>query len=148
MLVSLAGVLGLAPAYDMFRRRRRPPVASLCIALLALSLVQCTYIKREQAQTVIKPGGNEVTIRNVVGVTLKDGREIRFDEKTTAVVRRDTLQAEVGKQPLAIPVSEVEQVWVQMVSNNRTSFLVLGLLLAALVAFAAIGASQIQYELP
>jgi hypothetical protein len=35
-----------------------------------------------------------------------------------------------------------------MVSNNRTSFLVLGLLLAALVAFAAIGASQIQYELP
>jgi hypothetical protein len=127
----------------MFRRRRRP-VAPLCIALLALSLVQCTYIKREQAQAAIKPGGNEVTFKNVVGLTLKDGREIRFDEKTTAVVRGDTLQSELGKQPLAIPVSEVEQVWVQLVSNNRTSFLVLGLLLAALTAFAAIAASQIS----
>jgi hypothetical protein len=127
--------------------RARRPVASFCIALLALSVLQCTTIKRESAQTVIQPavGGGEATLNDVVGVTLKDGRGLRFDEKSRVFVRADTVQAQIGNQPLAIPVSDVQQVWVQKVDNTRTSFVVTGILLAALLAFAAIGASQISY---
>lgn len=125
--------------------RVRRLAGSLCLALLALSLVQCTTIKREPAQTVIQPGAGDVTLKDVVGVTLKDGRGLRFDEKSRVVVRADTVQAQVGNQPLAIPVSDVQQVWVQSVDNTKTSFVVTGILLAALLAFAAIGASQISY---
>lgn len=87
-------------------------------------------------------------MKNVVGVTLKDGRDIRFDQKTRASVRGDTLQAQVGGQPLATPVSDLQRVWVQSVDGNRTTLLVIGLAAVLLVAFAAFAASQIQYELP
>lgn len=128
--------------------RARRPIASLCIALLALNVVACTHIKRQEAQTVIQPGGGDVTKKNIVGVTLRDGRGIRFDEKSRAILRGDTLQAQVGQQPLAIPVSDLQQVWVQSVDNTRTSFLVLGILVAAFVAFGAFAASQMEYALP
>jgi hypothetical protein len=125
--------------------RARRPVGSICIALLTLNLVQCTEIKREGVQPVIQPDRGDAAMKNVVGVTLKDGRDIRFDEKTRAILRGDTLQDQVSAQPLAIPVSDLQLLWVRTVNNTRTSFLVTGLLVVALVAFAAIGASQIDY---
>ena len=54
----------------------RRPVASICAALMALSLVQCTAISRRDAQEVIPPAGGEVRLKNVAGVTLTDGRDI------------------------------------------------------------------------
>ena len=126
----------------------RRSIGSLCIALLALNGVECTYIHREDARTVIQPGGVSVAMEKIVGVTLKDGRDIRFDKNSRPVVRGDSLQAEVGKQPLAIPVSDLQRVWVQSVDNTRTSFLVTGILVGVLVALAALAASQIQYAVP
>lgn len=126
----------------------RRPVASICVALMALSLVRCTYIKREEAQAVIQPGSGEVTMKKAVGVTLTDGRDIRFDAGTRAFVRGDTLHAQVGKEPLAVRVSDVQRVWVQSVDKTRTTLLVIGLAAVALVGFAAFAASQIQYDLP
>ena len=115
----------------------RRPTASLCIALLALNMVACTHIKRQEAQTVIQPGGGDVTMENVVGVTLKDGRDIRFDQKSRAFVRGDTLQAQVGKQPLAIPGSDLQRVWVQSTSKTKTTLLVIGITVVVLVVAAA-----------
>jgi len=63
-------------------------------------------------------------MEKIVGVTLKGGREIRFDSNSRPVVRGDTLQAEVGHQPLAIPVSDLQQVWVQSISKTKTTILV------------------------
>lgn len=117
--------------------RARRPVASLCIALLALNVVACTHIKRQEAQTVIQPGGGSVTIEKIVGVTLKDGRDIRFDKNSRPVVRGDSLQAEVGKQPLAIPVSDLQRVWVQSTSKTKTTLLVIGITVVVLVVAAA-----------
>lgn len=126
----------------------RRPVASICAALMALSLVQCTTISRRDAQEVIPPGGGEVTLKNVVGVTLTGGRDIGFESGTRAFVRGDTLHAQASKDTLAVPVSDVQRVWVKSVNGDRTTLLVIGLLAVALVGFAAFAASQIQYELP
>jgi hypothetical protein len=117
--------------------RVRRPIASLCIALLALNVVDCVHIKQHDAQTVIQPGGGIVTIDRVVGVTLKDGREIRFDKGSRPVVRGDSLQAEVGKQPMAIPVSDLQRVWVQSTDKTKTTMLAIGLTVVALVVAAA-----------
>jgi hypothetical protein len=117
--------------------RARRPIASLCIALLALNVVGCVHIKQHDAQTVIQPGGGTVTIDKVVGVTLKDGREIRFDKGSRPVVRGDSLQAEVGKQAMAIPVSDLQRVWVQSTDKTKTTILAIGVALVVLAVAAA-----------
>jgi hypothetical protein len=122
--------------------RARRPIASLCIALLALNVVGCAHIQREEPQTVIQPGGGNVTMDKIVGVTLKDGRDIRFDKNSRPVVRGDSLQAEVGKQPLAIPVSDLQQVWVQSTSRTGTILLVIGITVIVLVVAAAASLSS------
>jgi hypothetical protein len=123
--------------------RARRPIASLCIALLALNVVECTHIKLEEAQTVIQPSGGSVKMEKIVGVTLKDGRDIRFDKNSRPVVRGDSLQAEVGKQPLAIPVSDLQRVWVQSVDKTRTTLLVIGVTVVVLAVFAAVVTASI-----
>ena len=122
--------------------RARRPIASLCIALLALNVVECTYIKLEEAQTVIQPSGGSVKMEKIVGVPLKDGRDIRFDKNSRPVVRGDSLQAEVGKQPLAIPVSDLQRVWVQSINKTRTTILVIGVTVVVLAVAAASAVGQ------
>ena len=123
----------------MYGRARRP-FASLCIALLAMNVLGCTYIKREDALAVIRPGGVSATTAKIIGVTLKDGRDIRFDSNSRPAIRGDSLRAEVNKQPLAIPVSDLQRVWMPSISRTRTTFLVLGLTVLVL-AFAAASAA-------
>jgi hypothetical protein len=129
------------PGVHMLARARRP-FASLCIALLALNVLDCTYIKLEEAQTVIQPGGGTVTSQKIVGVTLKDGRDIRFDKNSRPVTRGDSLHAEVGKQPLAIPVSDLLWVQVESISKTKTTILVIGLTLVVLAVAAASAAGN------
>jgi hypothetical protein len=118
--------------------RARRTTASLCIALLALNTVACAHIEREDAQTVIQPSGVSVPMEKIVGVTLKGGREIRFDNNSRPVVRGDTLQAEVARQPLPIPVSDLQQVWIQSISKTRTTILVvLGVLVIGIISSLA-----------
>ena len=125
--------------------RARRPIAYFCLALLA---VRCTHIKQEEAQTVLQSGQSDATMKKVVGVTLKDGRDIRFDAKTQAVMRGDSIQAQVGAQPLAIPVSDLQRLWVESVDNTKTSWLVLTILVAAFFAIGALAASQMSYAIP
>jgi hypothetical protein len=117
--------------------RARRPISSLCIALLALNMVECSSIRREEPQTVIQPSGGSVKMEKIVGVTLKDGRDIRFDKNSRPVVRGDSLQAEVGKQPLAIPVSDLQRVWVQSINRTGTTLLVIGITVVVFVVAAA-----------
>jgi hypothetical protein len=124
--------------------RARRPTAALCIALLALNPVACTHIRQVEAQGIIQPSGVSVSTEKIVGVTLKDGRDIRFDKNSRPVVRGDSLQAEVGKQSLAIPVSDVQRAWVQSIDKTRTTFLVIGVTVVVLaIAAAAVAASAI-----
>ena len=124
------------------------PAASLCIVLLALNSAGCHQINRREAQTVLQSSTSADTLKKVVGVTLKDGRDIRFDAKTRAFVRGDTLQAQVDKQPVGIPVSDLQRLWVDSVNPTKTSWLVLGILVAAFFAICALAASQMEYAIP
>lgn len=81
-------------------------------------------------------------MEKIVGVTLKDGRDIRFDEKSRAFVRGDTLQAQVGKQPLAIPVSDLQRVWVQSISKTRTTLAVIGITVGVLAVVGIVAPSS------
>jgi hypothetical protein len=121
----------------------RRPTASLCIALLALNTVACTHITQVEAPGIVQPSGGSVPAKKLVGVTLKDGREIRFDKNSRPVVRGDSLQAQVGKRPLAIPVSDVQRAWVQSVDKTTTTFLVIGVAVVLLAIAAAAAASAI-----
>jgi hypothetical protein len=129
------------PGVDMLVHARRP-TAFLCIALLAQNLVACHHITHEEPQTLIRPGGEGVPMEKVVGVTLKDGRDIRFDKNSRPVVRGDSLRAEFGNQPVTIPVSDVKQILVRSISTPRTTFLVVGLTAATLYVLMAIAVSQ------
>lgn len=122
--------------------RARRPVSSLCIALLALNVVACAHVKREDAQTVLQPGGGNVRRDKIVGVTLKDGREIPVDERSHPVVRAGSLQIVVAKQPLTIPVSDLREVWVRSIDRTRTTMLVAGLTFGVLAYLAAFTLSE------
>ena len=124
------------------------PNASLCIVLLALNSAGCHQINQREAQTVFQSSASADTLKKVVGVTLRDGRDIRFDAKSRAFLRGDTLQAQVEKQPVGIPVSDVQRLWVDSVNSTKTSWLVLTLLVAAFFAIGALAASQMSYALP
>jgi hypothetical protein len=128
--------------------RARRHTASLCIVLLALNAVGCHQVNQRDAATVLQSSASADTLKKVVGVTLKDGRDIRFDAKTRAFVRGDTLQGQVEKQPVAIPVSDVQRLWVDSVNSTKTSWLVLGILVAAFFAIGALAASQMEYGFP
>ena len=117
---------------------RAPSVAALCVALLALNLVQCTYVKPQEAQTIAQSTKRDETMKKVVGVTLKDGSDIRFDPGTRASLRGTPLQAQVAQQPVAFPVSNLQQVWIKSVDGNRTTLLVIVLVVAG---YAPLGPS-------
>jgi len=122
--------------------RARRAVACLSIGVLALNQVSCYRITREEPRTIIPNGGSD-PMERVVGVTLKDGRDIQFDRNSHPIVRRDTIMVDVGKQPLTIPVSDVQRVWVLSVSKTPTVLVVLGavviaLFIASLIAFQSI----------
>jgi hypothetical protein len=134
MIARLAARSLSHPGVDMLLRVRRP-TASLCIALLALNMISCTHVKREEAQTVIQPVGSNVKMQNLVGVTLKDGRDIRFDRNSYPVLRGDTLLALVGRQSLPIPVSDLQLVWVRSISPTRTT--ILGIVVVTIVGMIA-----------
>jgi hypothetical protein len=126
--------------------RRR--VAALCVALLAMNLVECTYVKPHEAQTIAQSPKRDETMKKVVGVTLKDGSDIRFDPGTRASLRGDTLQAQVAQQPVAFPVSNLQQVWIKSVDGDRTTLLVIVLIVVGLVGLGALAGSQMSYPIP
>ena len=120
--------------------------ASLAIALLTLNMVMvaCTHIKREEAQTAIQPVGSKLRMERIVGVTLKDGRDIRFDRNSSPVLRGDTLLAFVGRQSLPIPVSDLQQVWVQSISPTRTTILAI-VVVTVVGMIASFASTDISY---
>ena len=125
---------------------RSRPTASLAIALLTLNMVMvaCNHVKREEAQTAIQPVGSNVKMEKIVGVTLKDGRDIRFDRNSYPVLRGDTLLAFVGRQSLPIPVSDLQQVWVRSISPTRTTILaIVGVTIVGMIA--SLASTDISY---
>ena len=117
------------------------PVHRSAALALALAVVGCTATRRFDPPTVIKPDGGTGR-HKVVGATLKNGREMRFD--ATPVVRADTLRATVAKQATIIPVADLREVWVESMDVKKTSLVLVGLA-AGFLAVAALAVQSIDY---
>ena len=114
--------------------RLRRPVAALS---LLLWLNTCVSVRQQPASEVIQP--DRTVTEKIVGVTLNDGRQIRFDQKSEVVITNDSLWTLVGHQSFHVPVSDVQRVWVERVNKTKTTIAVLGL---ALAVVAIIGAAS------
>jgi hypothetical protein len=114
-------------------KQGRRPVASLCIALLALNVVDCYHITQQETRTVIPADGSVSRTNRIRGVTLTDGRQIQFDKNRTALVLRDTLRAVVQGQSTVIAVSDVRRVWLKKL-DKKTTLVVVGAVVVGVVA--------------
>lgn len=111
----------------MLHRVRRP-TASLCIVLLlALNLVDCYKVTKMNAETVLSPPTGAPSLENVIGVTLKDGREIKFDQGQRTFLRDTTIEARVKGASVFIPTSDLQRVWIQSMDKGRTTLAAIGI---------------------
>jgi len=122
--------------------RARRKTAALCLALLALDVVSCTSVRRQERTEVIPPGTTGALHQEVRGVTLRDGREVRFDPRSTAYVNNDTLYSLVRQAKYGVPVGDVQRVWIASINRKRTTIAVIGVTVAVVAVTAAIVSSR------
>lgn len=116
--------------------RARRPIASLCLAVLAFDVVSCHHVVQTEAGPSIPTRADSTTTtERVVGVTLKDGREVQFDRGTPSTVLHDSLFSMVGGQAYGVPVADVQRVWLEKIDPMRTTMLVIG---TTVVAFGTL----------
>jgi hypothetical protein len=119
----------------MFGRARRP-IASLCMVALAFDVVSCHHVVQREADAGLRTGADNSVTEHVVGITLRDGREVRFSNPNT-VLRNDSLFANAGGLPYAVAMADVQRVWIQKIDPTRTTLAVIGVGVAAFaVAFS------------
>ena len=112
----------------------RRSVATLCLTVLALQAAGCTRTISRERTRVIPPGTTGTLAHHITGVTLRNGREVRFDARTPPFVNSDTLHAMVGREEFRAPLSDVQRVWVQSGDGPRTTYAVVGVAAATFVA--------------
>jgi hypothetical protein len=107
--------------------RARRPAASLCLVVLAFDVVSCHHVvPRESEHTIRTKADSTTTAERVVGVTLNDGREVRFDPATPSTFVHDSLFSIVSGQPYGVPMSDVQRIWIEQVDPLRTTLFVIG----------------------
>lgn len=120
----------------------RRPAAGLCLALLLIDLSGCRRVTRHEPEQVIPPGTSG-TKEQIVGVTMRDGTEVRFDSRPRADVRGDTVHAWVRVRPFAVAISDVQRVWIARVDPARTTLAIVSIVAGvAAVLFAIALASK------
>ena len=122
----------------MLHRVRRP-TASLCmVLLLVVNLVDCYHVTKMNAETVLSPPNGAPDMDNIIGVTTKDGREIKFDQRAKVSLRDSTIVSTIDRQTVIIPVSQLQRVWIQTTDKARTTYAVIGITIGVLAVAAAI----------
>ncbi len=125
--------------------RVRRPTSALCLALLAFN-VSCKSVKQRERTDVIPPGMSGALHQEIRGVTLRNGREIRFDSGVTAYVNNDTLHSLVRGLPSLVPVGDVQRVWITQTSPMRTTIAVIGVAVGVIAIAGAIAANDHDQE--
>lgn len=129
----------------MLKRVRRP-VASFCLILLSVDLAGCVArsVSRHEPAEIRPPGTDAAVEERIVGVTMRDGREIRFDLRPRATVLGDTVRAQVNGTQFAVAFSDVQRVWVSRVDAVRTALNTVGIVagVAAVVVGIALATKE------
>jgi hypothetical protein len=108
----------------MFGRARRP-ITALSMVALAFDVVSCHHVVQREADTGLRTGVDNSVTEQLVGLTLRDGREVRFSNPST-VLRNDSLFAYVGGLPYAVAMADVQRVWLRKIDPTRTTLAVIG----------------------
>ena len=116
----------------------RRPVATLCLALLAFQVTACHRQARRETASVIKPGVDGAIRERVRGVTLRSGEAVRFDARSRTFVRQDTLWSTASGREYAVPVADVQRVWIESIDPVRTTLAVIGVAAGIFVGVVAI----------
>ena len=129
----------------MLKRVRRP-AASVCLILVAFDVAGCVArsVSRHEPEEIRPPGTAEPVEEVIVGVTMRDGREIQFDRRPRATVVGDTIRAQVNAAPFAVAFSDVQRVWISRVDAVRSALGTVGIVVgvAAVAAVIAIATKE------
>ena len=106
--------------------RARRPVASLCLAVLAFDVVSCHHVVQKAPTPDVLANEDGTTKERIVGVTLYDGRAVRFDPGTPSRIANDSLFSLVAGQPFGVAVSDVQRLWLEKIDPLATTILVIG----------------------
>ena len=119
----------------MTPRIQRTVAVVLSAALLCLSSgCRTTKLEKVEVSAVKAPAQEQI-----VGVTLKDGREVSFDPPG-GIVRNSAIEATVGAVPFKTALSDVDRIWLerQETSAIRTVGLTTAIVVGAVVVAAGI----------
>jgi hypothetical protein len=129
----------------MLKRARRP-VALLCLVLLSLELTGCrvSRVSRQEPDEIQPPDPATPITERIVGATLRDGHEVRFDAKPRVEVLSDTVHAWVKGKPVAIALEDVQRVWIARTDVARSALASVGVLagIFAVVLAAALATKE------
>lgn len=105
--------------------------------LIPFALAGCMVSKQREIWNTIPPGRDSLELKNIVAVTLKDGRIVQFDKGSHPYVVHDSVQATVASKAIAIPVADVARLQEKRLSLRRTIILGLAIPYAAFGVYLA-----------
>jgi hypothetical protein len=108
----------------VFDRQLQRPIAVLLLAVLLPELTSCIHHTSRLPPDKVQMPGTE----RLLGVSTVDGRDIEFDKRATQTVRNDTIFTTVHDTAVAIPVSQVQRVWVRRVDPGMSLVATIGAL--------------------
>jgi hypothetical protein len=105
----------------------KKPVAALLLVILLPQLTGCIIHRTKQLppEKALKPAAEPPNVQwqdeAIVGVTMKDGREIRFRSGTRAYIESDTLFGlTAARKPFRAPLGDIQRVSVRRVNVGRS----------------------------
>ena len=111
--------------------RRTAVVVALAVLLFVPT--GCIHHTYNLAPSAVQLPGKEL----LLGITTFAGQEVMFDKGATQTVMNDTIFTTVNDSARAIPLSQVQRVWVRRIDPGLTLLAVLGATLVMGMAYFA-----------
>ena len=107
---------------------------------IPLDSVDKVWVTRGREQRRISPSEVKNVGERVIGATMIDGGDMRFDD-LGGYVRSDTVFAMQKGEPVRLPMDQVQRLWVRKSDPGKTALAVIGVLGGAFLITAAIAAA-------
>jgi hypothetical protein len=101
----------------------RKIVSSLTLGAFIILNLSCYSTRKVGVKTAPGWEGKKVVI---LGVLKTSGQYVEFSKDQPGRISNQNIVGTVGSEPVSIPLSEVEQVWVKQISPGRTILAVVG----------------------
>jgi len=117
-------------------------VSGVAVAI-PVDSVEKILVSRRHDPMWVKPSKVKAVGDRVVAATTKDGREFRFDE-VGGYVRGDTVFATRNREPLRLPLDQVQRLWIRKSDAAMNAVAGLGILVGVvgLIAIVALATKE------